>query len=360
LSPAPSLTARLTAARGAFTLDVQLTVHGPGITALFGPSGSGKTSLLRCFAGLDKDARGEVRLGEEVWQDESGTFVPAHRRGAACVFQDGDLFPHLDVAGNLRFAQRRARGGGPALDEVAGWLGVAPLLARRTDRLSGGERQRVSLARAILSAPRLLLLDEPLSALDEPGRREILPYVESLPGRLGIPIVYVTHALEEAARLASQMIWLVDGRVRGAGSPTEMLGRMDFARWRGDAAAVVIQAVVRRHDEEYALTQLDGPWGDVWVRHLDRAVGETVPVQIEASDVFVELEREGPSSVLNRFTLDVLDVEESGAGQVLLRLGKGSGGPVLLARVTRMSSERLSLRPGSVVHAGVKSVAVVG
>jgi molybdate transport system ATP-binding protein len=355
-----SLTARLRAARGRFTLDVELDVPARGVTALFGPSGSGKTSVLRCLAGLDRDARGAVRLGDEVWQDESGTFVPAHRRGAACVFQDGDLFPHLDVAGNLRFAARRARRAHPSLQEVTEWLGVSALLPRTPDRLSGGERQRVSLARAILSGPRLLLLDEPLSALDEPGRREILPYIESLPERLGIPIVYVTHALEEAARLSTRMVWLVDGRIRGSGPPTELLGRLDFARWRGDAAAVVVDALVHGHDEAYALTRLDGPWGDIWVRRLDRAVGEAVRVQIDASDVFVELEQGGPSSVLNRFALRVLDLEQAGAGQVLLRLGEGNAGaPVLLARITRLSCDRLGLREGAAVRAGVKSVAVV-
>ena len=356
-----TLSARLRATRGRFELDVDLQVPGRGVTSLFGPSGSGKTSVLRCLAGLDRDALGEVRLGDEVWQDEAGTFVPPHRRGAACVFQDGDLFPHLDVAGNLSFAERRARRTPPARAEVVAWLGIEPLLARRTDRLSGGERQRVSLARAILSGPRVLLLDEPLSALDEPGRREILPYVESLPERLGIPIVYVTHALEEAARVSAQMVWLVEGRVRGVGSPTELLGRLDFARWRGEAAAVVVEATVRRHDEPYALTELDGPWGTICVRHLDRTVGRTVRVQIDASDVFVELAPQGTSSVLNHFTLHVLDVEESGPGQVLLRLVAGPGdGPVLLARITRLSRDRLGLRVGSQVRAGVKSVAVVG
>jgi molybdate transport system ATP-binding protein len=156
------------------------------------------------------------------------------------------------------------------------------------------------------------------------------------------------------------MVWLVDGRIRGSGSPTELLGRLDFARWRGDAAAVVVEALVLSHDPSYALTRLDGPWGDIWVRHLDRAVGEVVRVQIDASDVFVELERGGPSSVLNRFALRVLDVEESGPGQVLLRLGSGAAGaPVLLARITRLSWDRLELREGAEVKAGVKSVAVV-
>jgi molybdate transport system ATP-binding protein len=355
-----TLQARVRTHLGGFTLDVDLDVPSKGITGLFGPSGSGKSSLLRCLAGLERGARGTIRLDEEVWQDESGVFLPAHRRGAACVFQEGDLFRHLDVSGNLRYAERRARREHPARDEVVEWLALAPLLSRASQSLSGGERQRVSLARAILSGPRLLLLDEPLSALDEVGRREIFPYIEALPRRLGVPIVYVTHALEEAARLSDRMVWLVEGRVRGVAPPTELLSRLDFARWRGDAATVVADAVVTRHDDAYALSLLDGPWGDLWVRHLDRAVGDTVRVQIDASDVFVDLDGDGRSSVLNRFELRVIDMEDTVAGQVLLRLARADGAPVLLARITRMSRDRLGLETGSRLRAGVKSVAVVG
>jgi molybdate transport system ATP-binding protein len=355
------LTARLGVRRGDFSLDVELEAPAGQVTGLFGPSGSGKSTLLRCLAGLDRDASGVVRLGGEAWQDDAtGLFLAPHRRGAATVFQDGDLFPHLDVLGNLRYAERRARRAGPAFDDVVGWLAIRPLLGRRPAALSGGERQRVSLARAILSGPRLLLLDEPLSALDEVGRREVLPYLEALPERLDVPVVYVTHALEEAARLSRRMVWLVEGRVRGAGPPAELLGRTDFARWRGDAATVFVDARVIRHEAAYALTLLEGPWGEIWVRRLEREAGERVRIQIDASDVSLEMEREGRSSVLNRFDLQVLDVEDVGAGQLLLRLGRGERGPVLLARITRLSRDRLEIGPGSRVHAGVKSVAVLG
>jgi molybdate transport system ATP-binding protein len=160
-------------------LDVDLNVPGHGVTGLFGPSGSGKTSLLRCLAGLDREALGRILVGDQLWLDsDAGLFVPVHRRGVACVFQDGDLFPHLSVEGNLRYAQRRARRAAPARKEVVDWLALEPLLSRGTTALSGGERQRVSLARALLSGPRLLLLDEPLSALDEVGRREIIALLE--------------------------------------------------------------------------------------------------------------------------------------------------------------------------------------
>jgi molybdate transport system ATP-binding protein len=358
---ADALTARLTVRRGDFFLDAEIEARAGEVTGLFGPSGSGKSTLLRCLAGLDRDARGDVRLGGEVWQDgASGHFLPPHRRGAAYVFQEGDLFPHLDVAGNLRFAVRRARRPGPGLEDVTRWLAIGPLLDRRAAGLSGGERQRVSIARAILSGPRLLLLDEPLSGLDEVGRGEVLPYLEALPRRLDVPVVYVTHALEEAARLSRTMVWLMEGRVRGAGLPAELLGRLDFARWRGDAATVFVDARVVRHEEAYALTLLEGPWGEIWVRRLERHAGERVRIQIDASDVSLELDREGRSSILNRFDLQVLDVEDVGSGQLLLRLGRDAGAPVLLARITRLSRDRLRIAPGSSVHAGVKSVAVLG
>jgi molybdate transport system ATP-binding protein len=191
------------------------------------------------------------------------------------------------------------------------------------------------------------------------GRREILPYLESLPERLDVPIVYVSHALDEVARLAHRMVWLVEGKVRGVGAPTELLARVDFARWQGAAASVVVEAVVCRHDEAYDLTLLQGPWGDIWVRRLAHEAGETVRIQIDASDVSLDLER-GSSSVLNRFDLRVLDLEDVGGGQMLIRLGRDEGDPLLLARITRLSRDRLALSPGVRVQAGVKSVAVVG
>jgi molybdate transport system ATP-binding protein len=364
---ANELGVQLRARRGAFSMDVDLRVPADGVTGLFGPSGSGKTSLLRCLAGLDREATGRVRIGQELWQDsDTGVFVPCHRRGAACVFQEADLFPHLDVEGNLRYALRRARRSELSREDVIEWLALGPLLARSPASLSGGERQRVSLGRALLSGPTLLLLDEPLSALDEVGRREILPYLESLPERLRIPIVYVSHALDEVARLSDRMVWLVEGRVRGVGAPTELLARVDFARWQGAAASVVVDAVVRRHEEAYELTLLEGPWGEIWVRRLGHAPGESVRVQIDASDVSLDLaggasgSSRGASSVLNRFDLEVVGLEDVGGGQLLVRLGRDADGPLLLARITRLSRDRLGLTEGALVQAGVKSVAVVG
>jgi len=278
------------------------------------------------------------------------------------VFQEPDLFSHLTVEGNLLYALRRSAGRSVDFDEAVAWLGLEPLLGRATGGLSGGERQRVSVARALLRGPRLLLLDEPLSALDEPGRKDILRRLEALPSKLSVPVVYVSHTLAEVARLAHRLVWLVDGEVRGLGPSSELVGRMDFARWRGDEAAVVVEATVREHDAAYELTLLEGPWGPLWVRRQEAAPGERLKVWIGASDVSVSLEAERASSVLNRFRLDVLEVEEAGSGQVLVRLGSaGEGrGPVLLARITRLSRDRLGVAAGARLYAGVKSVAVVG
>ena len=354
------LEAALRAERGGFTLDVALRLPERGVTGLFGASGSGKTTLLRCLAGLEPRCAGQVRLGDRLWQDTAARLhLPPHRRGVGYVSQEADLFAHLDVRGNLRYAERRARERALAWDDAVGWLGVEPLLGRSPRTLSGGERQRVALARALLSGPRLLLMDEPLAALDEVSRREILPWLEALPARLAIPIVYVSHSLREVLRLADHLLWLVGGRVRAAGVPDAVMADFGFARWQGEEAAVVAAAEVREHDEAYALTRLASPWGALWVRRQPHAPGERVRVQIRAADVSLGLAPEPASSLLNQFAVRVLAMEDGTAGEVLLRLGADDAAAPLLARITRLSRDRLGLAVGAAVYARVKSVAVV-
>ncbi|MBW3534453.1 MAG: molybdenum ABC transporter ATP-binding protein [Gemmatimonadetes bacterium] len=363
------LEARVALSRGDFSLDAELELPALGVTGLFGPSGSGKTTLLRCLAGLERAPGGRVRLGGSVWQDDAaGVFVPPHRRRVGFVFQEADLFSHLSVRDNLRYAAKRARGAGtdapavatPTWDEAVAWLGVGPLLDRDPGRLSGGERQRVAVARALLAAPRLLLMDEPLAALDEPGRREILPYLEALPARLAIPLMYVSHELREVTRLSDRMVWLVGGCVAASGTPAEVLSRTDFARWRGDAAGVVVDAALLEHDDVYELSRVASPWGPLWIRRHDGTEGSALRVEVRAGDVVVGLRREEDTSVLNQLPVRVVELGEGERGEVLARLGPRQGeGPHLLARLTRRSRDALGLEPGRDVVARIKSVAVV-
>jgi molybdate transport system ATP-binding protein len=362
--------ARLRAVRGRFALDVSFVCPARGLTGIFGPSGAGKTTILRCIAGLERIEDGYVRCGNEIWQDEdSKAFVPAHRRGVGYVFQEADLFTHLTVRGNLEYAARRAPDRRVGPDAVIEWLGLAWLLGRTTERLSGGERQRVAVARALLSSPRVLLMDEPLSALDEVNRAEILPYLQSLPSHLDVPILYVSHSLSEIGRLADHLIWLVDGRIRAAGPPTAVIGRLDFAEWRREDASVVVDARVEEHDDEGHLTRLAGPWGAVWVRRQQREPGERVRLLIRASDVSISLAPEPESTIMNQFRVRIVETRDVAPGEVLVRMTECEASdtaddstdpePSLLARITWRSRQRLRLENGREVFARVKSVALL-
>lgn len=364
------LHARLRAVRGPFALDVSFVCPARGLTGVFGPSGAGKTTILRCVAGLDRIVDAYVRCGDEVWQDgHTDRFVATHRRGVGYVFQEADLFSHLSVHGNLQYAAKRAPRQRVGLDDVVDWLGLAPLLDRGASRLSGGERQRVAVARAILSSPRLLLMDEPLSSLDEVNRAEILPYLQTLPAHLDVPIVYVSHSLAEIGRLADHLIWVVDGQVRAAGRPDTVIGDMDFAEWRREDASVVVDTRVDEHDDEGHLTKLAGPWGAVWVRRQQRAPGERVRVLIRASDVSISLAPEPESTIMNQFRVRIVETRDAAPGEVLVRMAGCASGymppgdrddsPSLLARITWRSRERLQLENGREVFARVKSVALL-
>ncbi len=354
------LRARLRLDLGSFVLDFDGEIPGGGITTVFGASGSGKTTLLRCLSGLEARARGDLVFGEETWQrDRPPAFVPPHLRRVGYVFQESSLFPHLGVRENLEYAKRRARGPGLPLAEAAEWLGLEALLERGTGELSGGERQRVAIARALLTGPRLLFMDEPVSWLDEVGRREVLPYIDEISSRLSIPVVYVSHSLEEVLRLSDHMIWLVAGRVRRAGEPGEVVRDEGFARWQGSEAAIVVRATIAAHDEAHHLTRMSSPWGMLYSRRYSGARGESVRLQIRARDVSLGLESESKSSILNEFEMEVRRISPVEKGEVLIELGRGREEEALLARITALSRERLGLEPGMRVVARVKSVAVI-
>jgi molybdate transport system ATP-binding protein len=356
------LRARLRTTLGGFALDAALEAPPSGVTGLFGPSGSGKTSLLRCLAGLTQAERGYVQLDEETWQDaDAEVFVPPHRRGVGYVAQHGDLFPQLNVRDNLRYGMRRVPPAERRLswDDVVEWVAVRPLLDRDVSRLSGGERQRVALGRALLASPRLMLLDEPVSALDEPSRHEVLACLSGVFRRLDVPVLYVSHSLTEVARMAEHLVWLMEGRVADAGSVGQVLGRMDFARWRGEEIATLLDARIRSHDEEYHLTDVTTPLGALVIHRRSEGPGTAIRVQINARDVSIGLEPQHRSSILNELPLDIVEIADLSASDCLVRLARGADSPVLFARLTRRSRDQLALTPGQRVFARVKSVAVL-
>lgn len=347
--------------RGSFILDVDLTLPGRGISALFGPSGSGKTTCLRAMAGLEPAPGGYFAFGDEVWQDDRhGIRLPVHRRPLGYVFQEARLFPHLDVRANLTFGESRIVSGERrfAPGEVADLLGIAHLLDRRPESLSGGERQRVAIGRALLASPRLLLMDEPLASLDLPRRREILPYLERLHRELAIPVIYVSHAPDEVARLADHLVLLQAGRAVASGPLRAVLARVDLPAAFSEDAAVVIEAAVAAHEID-ELTRLDFAGGSIYVSRRPEAVGTTLRCRIHARDVSLALAPLAGSSILNCVAATVVELAPTATpGQVLVRLD--AGGEALLARITQRSADRLGIRPGLDLRAQIKSVALLG
>lgn len=346
---------------GAFTLDVAFTFPMRGITALFGPSGCGKTTILRCMAGL-QNLPGCLAIGRDIWQDsDRRTFLKPHRRPVGYVLQEASLFPHLSVRGNLRFGLRRSgkRESDHALrfDDVVALLGIGPLLGRGTATLSGGERQRVAIGRALLSQPQLLLMDEPLAALDSMTKDEIIPYLETLQKTLHMPMVYVSHDIAEVARLADRIVVLSNGRKIADGPVTTVWEKLDLQSAIDRAEAGVILAVrVVRHDTAFRLTYLDHHGQELAIPMVDRAPGSTLRIRILARDVSLAIER--PSGISIRNVLagiirDIIEEPETAHAEVLIDLG----GAVVRSSVTRASVAELNLAPGHAVFAMVKSIA---
>jgi molybdate transport system ATP-binding protein len=351
--------------RASYTLDVALQLPARGVTALFGPSGCGKTSVLRAVAGLER-AAGRVALGAAVWQDdERQVFVPTHRRPLAYVIQEAALFPHLSVQGNLDYGLRRTPAAQRriALEQAVELLGIAPLLARRSTALSGGERQRVAIARALVTSPQLLLMDEPLAALDAARKAEILPYLEGLNAALAIPIVYVSHAIDEVARLADHLVLLDQGRVVAQGPLAEVLARIDLPQSLGDDAGVVLDGVVGERDEPWHLARLDvdGPGCGLWARDAGLAVGRRVRLRVLARDVSLARAPQTGTSIGNQLRATVEAIaDDSHPGLALVRVRVGPSGAVpLVARLTRRSAHALGLEAGMAVWAQVKTVALM-
>lgn len=340
--------------RPGFKLAVSETLRLDGITTVFGPSGSGKTTLLRSIAGLEKSARGRIVCADTVWQDER-RFLPPHARGVGYVFQDGRLFGHLDVRGNLQFALRhRRRDARIAHDDVVAALDLGALLEREPSSLSGGEQQRVAIGRALLADPRLLLMDEPVSSLDASRRHEIVRYIERLPARFGLPVVYVTHSIDEAARLADDMLLLAEGTVRAHGPAKSILDSIDLwpATSRLEAGSLLDTHVVA-HDA--GMTQLALDDAMLRVPGIDAEPGAAVRLRINAKDVVIATKQPAHLSIRNVLAAEIetISIDQAIYAELLLRVG-GQG---LRARITQEALRELGLVEGLAVFALIKSVA---
>ena len=345
--------------KGDFRLDMAFDTPANGVSVLFGPSGCGKTTILRCIAGLER-MPGNVMVAGQVWQDDSkGVFLPPHHRAAGYVFQEASLFAHLNVRENLEFGRKRRMAQpaqGPSVDEMAGLLGIAHLCNRKPKHLSGGERQRVAIGRALLSAPRLLLMDEPFTGLDRQIKKETISLFLDLRKRLGIPALYVSHDMAEVAALADVMIVMADGSKVTQGLPSEIFEKVELqsATGRFEAGTLVV-ATVSDKDSQYDLTRLDLSGQALFLPGVDAAVGEKVRLRIRARDVSLALGRPTGISIRNMLSGQITEVVAE-ADTAFAETVVDIGGSRIRARITRMAVDELGLVPGKEVYALVKSV----
>lgn len=352
--------AQLLLQRADFTLDVNLRLPGHGITALFGPSGCGKTTCLRAIAGLER-AQGSVTVNGQSWQDDARQqWLPTHRRALGYVFQEASLFPHLGTRANLEYGLKRT----PAarrkvqLEQAVDLLGLAHLMDRNVHTLSGGERQRVAIARALATSPQLLLMDEPLSALDAQRKAEVLPYLERLQRSLDIPMLYVSHAQDEVARLAHHVVLLEAGRIVNQGDTATVMAQREHPMAPANEAASLVQGHISAYDAHDHLSTVRFDGGELFISGANQhAVGEPVRLRVLARDVSVALQAPASSSILNRVPATLTDVREDSPGHVMLTLQASA--TTLLARVSARSVRELQLQQGMTVIAQIKSVALL-
>ena len=350
----------LTLARADFRLAIELQLPAKGVSVLFGPSGCGKTTVLRCLAGLEV-AQGRVAIDKEVWQDShAGIFRPTWQRDLGYVFQEASLFAHLNVQQNLTFGIKRAKraGANEALAEAIELLGIGHLLARDPESLSGGERQRVAMARALALQPQLLLLDEPLASLDQARRDEILPWLERLHTQLRIPVLYVTHSMDELVRLADHVVLLETGQVKLAGPIAPVLADPEFAMAVGGQAGAILKGKVIEHDVVYGLTAIDVHGQRLWVKANHLPLGTPVRLHVHANDVSLSCTEPSISSIQNRLFGRVQGVyaDADATSQIVVIQ---HGDQELLARITRKACETLGLTAGKPVWTQMKSVALM-
>ncbi|HTJ97372.1 MAG TPA: molybdenum ABC transporter ATP-binding protein [Rhodocyclaceae bacterium] len=339
-----------------FELQTQLEFPAHGVTALFGPSGSGKSTLLRCLAGLTRPDHGRLIVNDKIWQDDRlNIFVPPHQRPVGMVFQDAALFPHLNVEKNLAYGARRSQRTASGIDGLIELLGIGHLLKRHTDTLSGGEKQRVAIARALYSAPELLLLDEPLAALDAARKAELLPYLETLHQQLDIPIVYVSHAPAEVARLADHIVLLHDGKIGKTGAATDIFPHLEMSQKDEESAFTLLLGRVHAHDDTDHLTQIDLGTQLLWVRKIEKPVGAAIRLRVLARDISLALQPTTDTSILNTIPAQIESLEANDPGRMLVKLKVGE--TTLFSRITIRSAKALNLSIGQSIYAQIKGVA---
>ncbi len=352
-----SIEAKFLIERSGFRLDARFSCPSQGVTAIFGPSGCGKTTLLRAIAGLERTHNGYLNVSGNIWQDKK-VFIKPHRRPLGYVFQEANLFPHLSVRQNLEYGFKRVprKQRQVAFDTAVELLGVVPLLKRKTTTLSGGERQRIAIARALLTSPRLLLMDEPMAALDLKSKAEIFPFLERLHTELDIPVLYVSHLPEEISRIADSIVLMEAGRVQASGSISSILTRMDLPLAHGSDASSLVEAKVVGYDKNYDLTYLKFPGGTFTISHKQINIGQQIRLRLLARDVSITLAKQENTSILNIFPAVVEEISEENTAKTILRLNVA--GVIILSRITHKSAELLRIKPGSCVYAQVKSIAI--
>ena len=353
-----SITAQCNITKGDFTLEVDLNIPVQGITGLLGPSGCGKTTLLRTIAGLERCQDGYIKVDDMIWQDLE-QFMPSHHRPLGYVFQEASLFPHLNVKQNLEYGFKRLANEEKkvSIARAIELLDIEALLCRKPDTLSGGERQRVAIARALAVSPRLLLMDEPMASLDIDRKQEILPYIELLQKELKIPVIYVSHAADEVARLADYLVLLNAGQVVATGTSEEMFTRLDLPLAHAVDAAAIIEASVIAFDSHFQLAELEFSGGRILADRESLQIGDRVKLRVAARDVSLTLQQQSDTSILNIIPATIDAITDENPVQVTVRLHAGD--TPLLSRVTRKSATELDLKPGKTVYAQVKSIALL-
>jgi molybdate transport system ATP-binding protein len=341
-----------------FDVNVALTASSSQVTAVFGPSGCGKTSLMRAIAGLESTAEGSIKMADQIWQDKT-YFRPAHQRDIGFVFQDASLFPHLNVFDNLQFGLKRQAKNKRrvSLEQAIDLLALAPLLDRSVDKLSGGEKQRVAIARAVATSPAVLLFDEPLAAVDIAHKQEILRYIQSLQRELDIPMLYVSHQIDEVARLSNNLVLLEKGKQLASGSTIEMLSQFTLPFAHYEEAAAVLDTTVSRYDEDFGLSSLVFAGGQLLVSRNNLQLGEAIRLRIMARDVSISLKQPEQSSILNVLPATIESMVSEGNAQKLIRLNLG--GQIILSRITAKSASQLDLSTGKQVFAQIKAVSLL-